>query len=343
MIYLHVGKSKTGTTTIQLGLHRNIPELLTMGYLYPKSGIKAVGHHNIAFELTGDESYDPELGNLNDLLDEIRVYKKKNPKGHVIISSEIFLTLVKVDMQKLAYLKESLETIDKVKLILVLRRQDKHMQSYWSMLVRKMKTTETINEYFDRNINKKIHDHDWLLKRLLTLFAKEDIIVSAFEQLKNGEVFKNFLKLCGIQQIRQLTIPEMVNFSPSALALEVTRTVNILYGKLLNEEEKKELYECIHFVSRRKNWKKLGSGKLLDKKTYRQIAKKFNPPNNRVKRMFPELGEHHTYEINAEDYQVADISSIPHEDILQLAVLAFAKGHENPPNKAKANQQKALS
>ena len=93
MIFIHVGKSKTGTTSIQLGLKRNRKRLLDLGYLYPKSGIEGFGHHNIFYDLSNSNHFEPEFGTFRDLVEEIKAFKLKWSNGHVILSSETFEVL----------------------------------------------------------------------------------------------------------------------------------------------------------------------------------------------------------------------------------------------------------
>ncbi|WP_298886910.1 hypothetical protein [uncultured Serinicoccus sp.] len=82
---VHVGLHKTGTTTIQKTLELNRDTLHEAGILYPKaSSIRAGGHLNLVWELTSPWKFEPSLGGLDALVDEVR---EAQPE-HVIVSAE---------------------------------------------------------------------------------------------------------------------------------------------------------------------------------------------------------------------------------------------------------------
>jgi len=77
-IYIHIGFGKTGTTSIQDSLYRNNELLSSQGFLYPKTGLRGTGHHNLC-------KYSPhEGGEFNALVKEIEAQNSST----VIISSE---------------------------------------------------------------------------------------------------------------------------------------------------------------------------------------------------------------------------------------------------------------
>lgn len=85
---LHVGTHRTGTTSLQVALHGAAVELSRRGWLYPAIGGPPGaphGHHNVAWELTGDRRHDRSLGGVEELLAAV-----ERSQLSVIVSSEDF-------------------------------------------------------------------------------------------------------------------------------------------------------------------------------------------------------------------------------------------------------------
>lgn len=86
-LIFHVGTHKTGTTSIQTMMQDNRSFFEGQGLWYPKVGqVRNGGQHNIAWELNGDEGFDPALGTLADLENELRDAQVPD----AILSSEDF-------------------------------------------------------------------------------------------------------------------------------------------------------------------------------------------------------------------------------------------------------------
>lgn len=88
-LYLHVGTHKTGTTSIQKWLHEQSAMLLDVGVLVPQMGRpfqNTSGHHNLAWELSGDPRFSEAYGTRRELFDELSSICHES----VILSSEDF-------------------------------------------------------------------------------------------------------------------------------------------------------------------------------------------------------------------------------------------------------------
>ena len=86
--FLHVGTHKTATTSIQHFLDSHPQELARSGYLYPRVGRPEearAGHHNIAWEISGDRRFRADYGDGEALIREIA-----DTDHNIIISSEDF-------------------------------------------------------------------------------------------------------------------------------------------------------------------------------------------------------------------------------------------------------------
>jgi hypothetical protein len=86
--FVHIGTHKTGTKSIQLALSSHWEELQSRKFLYPATGRPPEaphGHHNLAWEVSGDSRFRKKHGSLKNLLDEI-----SGSMHDVILSSEDF-------------------------------------------------------------------------------------------------------------------------------------------------------------------------------------------------------------------------------------------------------------
>ena len=86
-LYLHIGTHKTGTTAIQQALSIHAADLANANYLVPYTGRigPQSGHHNIAWEISGDERFRPDFGGIAQLQSEL-----SRGDADLILSSEDF-------------------------------------------------------------------------------------------------------------------------------------------------------------------------------------------------------------------------------------------------------------
>lgn len=101
-VFIHIGTHKTGTTSLQAFLRSYASELAASGLLVPSAGTfcETSGHHNLAFQLAGDTRYDPAIGGLNELVEQLRraeaspLAEASLRPDRAVISSEDFCSLV---------------------------------------------------------------------------------------------------------------------------------------------------------------------------------------------------------------------------------------------------------
>lgn len=82
-LILHIGRHKSGTSSLQHWLSNNERQLFDQGFLYPKAGRRGVAHHNLADQLNPKISTGSELSSM---IDDIKMEKKTT--GTLILSSE---------------------------------------------------------------------------------------------------------------------------------------------------------------------------------------------------------------------------------------------------------------
>lgn len=90
-LWLHAGLHKTGTTSLQAFLKHERERLNAHGIRPIRAGTsqRLDGHHNLAWELTGDARRDLDAGTLDEAIEEIAGFD-----GDAILSSEDFESLL---------------------------------------------------------------------------------------------------------------------------------------------------------------------------------------------------------------------------------------------------------
>ncbi len=132
-VVLHVGMHKTGTTSVQTMIARNREHFTAEGLYYPEAGQVGVGdgQHNLAWELNGDERFDPEAGSLADLSDELREHQ---PSAVLISSEDLEYLHDKPD--RLLMLRDLLGDLGySARVVITLREPSEYLESLYYELV----------------------------------------------------------------------------------------------------------------------------------------------------------------------------------------------------------------
>lgn len=119
-IYLHIGFGKTGTTAIQQFCAKQKSELLSQGFLYPKTGLVGDVHHNLA--PLGAESMNKGTKKLYEKLKEEIL---ESDAANAILSSEHFIFSKSLFIEDI---KSQLSNFN-VKIIFYVREQKELIES----------------------------------------------------------------------------------------------------------------------------------------------------------------------------------------------------------------------
>ena len=193
-LIFHVGTHKTGTTSIQtmMGAHREFFE--TQGVLFPYAGhVRNGGHHNIAWELNGDAGYDPALGSLADLANEL----KSTHLNSVLLSSEDFeFWYLRPDL--LARIKSTAEEAGfAVEVLLVLRPVTEYVESLYKELLKhglsvsRTKFVETIAATGAYPFKERTYRFDYaeMVQGFQSAFGAEHVYVLPYEAADSNTPF----------------------------------------------------------------------------------------------------------------------------------------------------------
>ena len=172
VVVLHVGTHKTGTKSLQSMLAENLRWFAEQGLYYPSAGrVHGWGHHNLAWQLTGDFRFEPADGSLDDLVHELGLHQPQS----VFLSSEDFESLYR-RAEALEGLRFALEEFGYgVEVVVVLRDPVDYVPSLYEEL-HKHGLDRTLNDFVNGILaNGGIMFRDWDLrvdyKQLVTGFA----------------------------------------------------------------------------------------------------------------------------------------------------------------------------
>ena len=214
-VYVHIGLHKTGTSSIQAFLRKNKPALLERGYLYPRTGWTAGGHHNLAYELLGRKRFSEAPGRLADLEAEIAT------APNAILSSEEFEFLELAEVRRLkAALGER-----EARIVVYLRRQDALIASTYAQQVKMGARMRPFEDYARASLYNPRFDFSQLLGRWAGVFGKDSLEVAVVSDQTAGQrLYDDFLGRLGLGEAADLPRPpKRMNESPSAAEIEILR------------------------------------------------------------------------------------------------------------------------
>lgn len=238
-IYIHIGFPKTATTTIQSALVENAHELIRIGVLYPNTSRRQLAHHDLGFQVSEDPRYNPTLGSIASLKEEI-----SQPNiNKVVISAE---SLAVAEIHQIQLLKEELSPLGDIKIVVYLRRQDLWLQSLWSQLVKSGFVIDTFGRFLDKAVLQKVDELDPLstfilkqsngdfysrINRWEEVFGKRNIVVRTLESREdNRNLSSEFLEIVGVS-LPYIAEKKDKNISPSLKTLEVIRHIVSKIGR----------------------------------------------------------------------------------------------------------------
>lgn len=231
-IILHIGLSKTGTSSIQRGLAAVRPALAAAGICYPRSPGFA-NHGLLPMSLVPVDA----LGAFNPMLWEgigpaarLERFRAEFAAEMAAIPAEITRIILSAEqcsgllnsIPRVASLRALLAPhAARFRVIVYLRRQDRHFASGY---VQGLRVANVAPPAFDPQAGGGLYDYAALLDRWAQVFGADAVEPRIFEPeaLANGDVVDDFLALCGIPGLIPPDAPERrsnLSISPDAIAL----------------------------------------------------------------------------------------------------------------------------
>lgn len=295
-LYLHIGRPKTGTTSIQKFLSYNRKSLASHRILYPSTGLQDDAHHLLAVSLLGNiprhiqhlstPNHKTIFGNLLREITKARACK-------VIISSELFTLLTgkheNYNRARLAYYLSEFRT----KIVIYFRYQPDLLQSSYVQEVKnnRLLQREELSEFKTRFLKRKANNYRFSVSQWADCFGLKNILIRPFDkpQLQHGDVVSDFLYVSGCGDIPLRVDGDHStgtrNVSPSAYRIDL---LNEMSGFGLSKKKRSRLFHSVmdmpllDFESSRLCF--------LSPTEYSEIARNYESSNNQLAKLTGQPG-----------------------------------------------------
>ncbi|MBP5160620.1 MAG: hypothetical protein ILP11_01020 [Alphaproteobacteria bacterium] len=253
-IYLHIGTSKTGTTSLQFFLYKNKEVLEKKGILYPFSKVQVNDQERMAllsnirammtegYNVVGKSmfiKYKDEFSRWNQKItpqERYNAYKKAFDEHYadlinnsncdkILFSDEIFTSNFNLIELCNVLVDEGFD----LKIIVYIRRTPEYIVSVWGESVKTQSGHTSFT--FDEFLKLPVIVYDTDLKQLVEKLGTENVIIRPFEksQWKNGDMVEDFLNCIGLTLDNDFEpLGRFVNKSCNRNQVELFSLINLL-------------------------------------------------------------------------------------------------------------------
>lgn len=243
-LYLHIGTTKTGTSSWQDFICDNREWLREQGYLVPESERK--DHHPLASSIMKGFSggrfgnWDPFEGDHETLWQRFHEEVDHSDCPVVLVSSEYFRHLDSEACRRLCdgstirWLGQQLKDLD-VRVVCYLRPLGAHVKSHYKQHVKYGNISETLAQRLARQIESK--SPHVLASPFLNIFAGEfgadHLILRRYDRstLVNGSIIDDFCDLLGLPPQAEAWGDNQSNPSLPDESVDIKRTLNAVANK----------------------------------------------------------------------------------------------------------------
>jgi len=216
-IFVHIGRNKTGTATVQRALQAGRPILKRNGFHYPKG---RPAHNYLAQHLLGktrlgsSREFEPAEW-ASELAERIA-----NSDRDVVLSSEY---LMRVEPATLAAWLGKEATV-----IVYLREQVDHLASRYQQSIKMGIPRGDFASYLAIPSTLVDGYNFPFLRAWEEVFGRDNLVVRVYdrERLVDGDIVADFLSVLGIEAVDDLRIAEHHNPSAGGALLEALRRIN---------------------------------------------------------------------------------------------------------------------
>jgi len=199
-IIIHIGRHKTGTTSLQHFLALNDNILVNQcNLLYPESGRdqRLLNHHPIFRDVVVDD------GEINmKLVKSILLEAEDKGVSRILLSSEI-LSRRTVTASQLIRIRDAFKDCQ-ISIVVYLRRQDKFLQSAYAERVKRgfVASPDTIHD-IDAALN-----YYKFIDKYADVYPPNTITVKSFEAAVKANLYSDFLSIFNINLSSDFQIPK---------------------------------------------------------------------------------------------------------------------------------------
>jgi len=220
-----MGAAKTATTYIQHGLFNNTELLAEHGVYLPKAGRfqfskKSVVHHNLGWELLGEQRYKAEAGGWEALTEELKSVDAET----VIISSES-LERMSYSSQRRSLLEDRLKGLSAdVTVIYAVRDQLSSLNSLYTQSIKSFRTHQSFSHFVAHQLTSGHFDFN----RCFNSWYESDVlklVAVPFSALVAQDPLVGFLAAAGVDVPADRLVLKSVpsNVSPGPIAVEAAK------------------------------------------------------------------------------------------------------------------------
>ncbi|HSI58888.1 MAG TPA: hypothetical protein VLA16_15120 [Ideonella sp.] len=232
-LFIHIGQTKTGSTTLQAFMHANREALKWRGLLYPGTpGKPSTLKHRFLIESVhraseGSGAAEAAWSFLAEQID-----RQRAPIN--VVSEEEFWHLFEERPSRrrtaIQWIAQRLEAYD-VRVVCYLRRQSDWVESWFNQIVKTDVTPSaklSFEEFIARQSKLGLMDYQKVLGDWSEVFGADHIIVRPWERerLLRGDIVDDFCALVGLQDTQDLKRPDNQQSRLSAPALEAMLAFN---------------------------------------------------------------------------------------------------------------------
>ncbi|MBY6212246.1 hypothetical protein KUV95_11855 [Microbulbifer agarilyticus] len=184
-VVLHVGRHKTGTSSLQSFFNENREVLAASGIYYPKIGLRGNAHHLVAEAFSGPARKAVVSPCENTLVQELRKEMLQAPESTILLSSEAFQNVAPALVAKIFSGFE-------VTVVMYLREQSLYLRSAYAQRIHATNTTLSLAEYYQRTFLRSSDYADYL-RRWESIFGERlDVLRYDRSALKNESIIDDF-------------------------------------------------------------------------------------------------------------------------------------------------------
>jgi hypothetical protein len=275
VIFLHIGRHKTGTTALQQLLRKNRRRLAEHGYNYLSAVKGGPGNHTLAHALDPERMAAADAEQRAVYAEELEVTGRRlRHRGHAIVSSEAFQHIP--PPAAAGFFPRGETTV-----VVYLREQLDYLLSAYAQFIQNQPVRMALLDYAARAQPR----YDRFLEGWADAFGRERVRprIYARERLKDGDVRQDFLALAGIDPA-WLEFRE--GFGNPSIGPELIEAKGLLNG-FVPAEVLKRLDAFTLFADLAAE----GTGRLRVSEGFAQTVRaRFAASNARLFETWPELG-----------------------------------------------------
>ncbi len=312
-LYIHIGRPKVGSSSIQYFLAENRPVLRGQGCLYPHTGIHHKASHGLALVLEPSlpgawlfADQTPE-SLYSHLIEEIA----NSGLDKTVISSEMFYL---IEPRKLpGRLKQEF----KVKIVCYLRRQDEVLLSSYIQEIKsnQIQNGMSFDEYLNNDMRLALLDYKTILDKWAGVFGPENIITRVYDAKSN--IFEDFLKALDMNWNKKYSQPvRRFNQSPARDILDFISQINrFKEPEPVLQELKAPLLQSAELNTQNG---KLSTSALLGNDYRRKIMEMFASSNREVAKTYLGRQDGHLFDSAFPEKTAEEYKGIELERFIQM-------------------------